>query len=63
MNFPICPKIFSIPHSLGQITDTVVLGSNLATREKGQKIIDKAIDTIVNILKKHTQKKIREVLQ
>lgn len=63
--FPDLPEDFQYtPTPWDQITDTVVLGSaTLATREKGQKIIDKAIDTIVNILKKHTQKKIREVLQ
>lgn len=62
-DFPELPEDFQYtPTPWDQITDTVVLGSaSLATREKGQKIIDTAVETIVNILIKHI-KKDKEVL-
>lgn len=58
-DFPNLPEDFQYtPTPWDQITDTVVLGSaTLATREKGQKIIDTAIETIVNVLKKHAEKR------
>lgn len=57
-DFPDLPEDFEYtPTPWDDITDTIVLGSaKLATREKGQKIIDMAIETIVNILRKQIEK-------
>lgn len=59
-DYPKLPEDFQYtPTPWDQITDTVVLGSaTFATREKGQKIIDTAIETIVSILK-NTLKNVR----
>lgn len=56
-DFPDLPEDFEYtPTPWDDITDTIVLGSaKLATREKGQKIIDTAIETIVNILRKQIE--------
>ncbi|AEE92142.1 Creatininase [Tepidanaerobacter acetatoxydans Re1] len=53
-DFPDLPEDFEYtPTPWDEITDTIVLGSaTLATEEKGQKIIDVAVETIVKILEK-----------
>lgn len=58
-DFPHLPEDFDYtPTPWDEITDTIVLGSaKFATREKGEKIIDTAVDTIVNILRKQTEKR------
>jgi len=57
-DFPSLPEDFHYtPTPWDEITDTIVLGrATLATREKGQKIIDTAIETMVDIIRRHIKK-------
>lgn len=57
-DFPYLPEDFAYtPTPWDEITDTIVLGNaTLATREKGQKIIDTAVETIADILSRQIKK-------